>query len=180
MTNAPQLDLSYLGNGSIPGVSARLGAALAEAAGVCLESQGHAQGAELRARGDVDRAYEVVWPLVTIQSLRSWGDDREATEDGASGVAVMLVELETPYSAIRRSRTGTGFDYWLGDPSDVTLQRKARMEVSGVRRGDRRRVRARVREKLNQTKASDAEYGDLPAYVIVVEFGTPLAEVRIR
>lgn len=180
MANGDQLDLNHLGRSSIPGVSPRLGAVLAEAAGVRLESQGHAQGAELRVRGDVNRAYRVVWPAITDHSRRSWGDDQEATEYGASGIAILLVELETPYSVIERSIKMTGFDYWLGDASDVTFQRKARMEVSGIRQGDRRLVRARGSEKLNQTKASDAEYGDLPAYVIVVEFGVPLAEVRIR
>ena len=121
MASRDQLDLNHLGLGSIPGVSPRLGAALAEAAGVCLESQGHAQGAELRVSGDVDSAYRVVWPLITDQSRRSWEDVQEATEDGASGIAILLVELETPYSVIRRSRKGTGFDYWLGDASDVTV-----------------------------------------------------------
>ena len=180
MASRGQLDLNHLGRNSSHGVSEKRGQAFAEAAGVCLESQGHVQGAELRVRGDVSRAYQVVWPTITDQSRRSWEDIQEATEDGASGIAILLVELETPYSVIRRSRKGTGFDYWLGDDSDVTFQRKARMEVSGIRQGDSRLVRARVREKLNQTKASDAQYGNLPAYVIVVEFGTPLAEVRIR
>ncbi len=180
MTSRYQLDLNHLGHSSSHGVSEKRGQAFAEAAGVCLESQGHAQGAEFRVGGDVSRAYQVVWPTITDRSQRSWEDNQEATEDGASGIAILLVDLETPYSVIRRSRKGTGFDYWLGDASDVTFQRKARMEVSGILRGDRRRVNDRVREKLNQTKASDAEYGNLPAYVIVVEFGTPLAEVHKR
>ena len=153
---------------------------LAEGAGICLESQGHPQGVEIQASGHISNGYSVEWQPITEQARRSWGDDQEATEYGASGIAILLIERETPYSVIERSTKMTGFDYWLGDASDVTFQRKARMEVSGIRRGDRRLVMARVREKLNQTKASDAEYGDLPAYVIVVEFGTPLAEVQIR
>ena len=180
MTSGAQFDLNYLGSGSIPGVSARRGAAFAEAAGVCLESQGHAPGVEIRARGRIAGSYSVDWPPITDDSRSSWNDDQEATEDGAMGVAILLMKRESKYSAIKRSRKGTGIDYWLGDDSDVPFQRKARMEVSGIRRGNSREISARVKQKLNQTKASDSDYGNLPAYVIVVEFGTPLAEVRIR
>ena len=180
MASRDQLDLNHLGLGSIPGVSPRLGAALAEAAGVCLESQGHAQGAELRVSGDVSRAYQVVWHPSTIQALRSWNDDQEATEYGASGIAILLIERETPYSVVERSQKGTGVDYWLGDAADPKYRFTARMEVSGIRSGDSGAVRARIQEKSRQTERADSERGDLPVYIVVVEFGTPLAEVRIR
>jgi hypothetical protein len=68
-----------------------------------------------------------------------------------------------------------GFDYWMGDESAIPFQSKARLEISGIRRGDDSDIKARVRQKLKQTNQSD---GLLPAYVIVVEFGSPLAEVR--
>ena len=71
MTGEARLNLNDLGSGSIPGVSARLGAALAEAAGVCLESQGHAQGVELRVSGHVDGVYSVEWPPISGQSRRA-------------------------------------------------------------------------------------------------------------
>ena len=92
----------------------------------------------------------------------------------------MLIERETGYSVIQRSDKGSGVDYWLGDASDPKYRFSARLEVSGIRSGDSGRVRARIGRKLNQTKASDSTYGNLPAYVVVVEFGTPLAEVRKR
>lgn len=180
MTSGAQFDLNYLGSGSIRYVPPSYGANLAEAAGVCLESQGHAQGVEIQVRGHIVGDYSVEWPTITEEHRRFRNDESETTEDGASGVAILLVELETPYSVIRRSRKSTGIDYWLGDASDVTFQRKARMEVSGIRQGNSRVIRARVNQKLNQTKASDDLYGNLPAYVIIVEFGTPLAEVSIR
>lgn len=88
----------------------------------------------------------------------------------------MLIEKETGYKVIERSRRCTGFDYWLGDETDELLQHKGRLEVSGIRRGENRDVQARVRQKLKQTDRSDDL--KLPAYVIVVEFGEPLAEVR--
>lgn len=180
MTGEARLNLNDLGSGSIPGVSARFGAALAEAAGVCLDSQKHAQGVELRVSGYVSGWYSVEWPQVGRQSRRAWNDPDEATEYGAAGVAILLIERETGYSVIQRSDKGSGVDYWLGDASDPKYRFSARLEVSGIRSGDSGRVRARIGRKLNQTKASDSAYGNLPAYVVVVEFGTPLAEVRKR
>ena len=88
----------------------------------------------------------------------------------------MLAEQELGYAVIECSRRGTGFDYWLGAASAGTFQRKARLEVSGIRQGNDRVVRTRVWQKLQQTDRSDAV--QLPAYVIVVEFGRPLAEVQ--
>ena len=49
------------------------------------------------------------------------------------------------------------------------------LEISGIREGNDQQVKARVQQKLKQTDRSD---GALPAYVIVVEFGEPLAEVQ--
>ena len=111
MKGEARLNLNDLGSASIPGVSARLGAALAEAAGVCLESQGHAQGVELRVSGYVSGVYSVDWHPISDRSRRAWNDPDEATEYGAAGVAVLLIERETGYSVIQRSDKGTGVDY---------------------------------------------------------------------
>ncbi|MEG3845987.1 hypothetical protein QT971_01810 [Microcoleus sp. herbarium19] len=78
------------------------------------------------------------------------------------------------FTVIERSRKGTGFDYWLGiQDSTATLpfQRMARLEVSGIRQGNRSQINARVKQKIEQTRASDAQ--GLPAYIIVVEFARP-------
>ena len=171
------LNLNDLGNGAIPGISGRLGAAMAEAGGVCLESQGHAQGVRLSVRGLRNGAYSLDWPPIDDQSRRSWNDPDEATEYGAAGIAAMLAKREIGYTVIKRSAKGTGFDYWLGDESDVlTFESKAILEVSGIRKGNDGAIRARVWQKLHQTDISD-QLG-LPAYVIVVEFGSPVAEVQ--
>ena len=170
------LDLSSLANGSIPGISAAVGSSLAEAAGVCLESQGHSSGTQLTITGYGNGRYTLTWPCITDQSRRAWGDYEVATENGAAGVAAMVAEKVIGYAIIERSRKGTGFDYWLGDRMDtLPIERKARLEVSGIRRGATSTVMRRVRQKLGQTDRSENTL--LPAYVIVVEFGTPLAEV---
>jgi hypothetical protein len=169
------LDLNDLGHG-LPAITPNFGMALAEAAGVCLESQNHAQGVKLRIRGYSNKSHPLAWPNVTEQTRRCWNDQEVATEHGAVGIAVLLAQKEIGYTVIERSRRGTGFDYWMGEKS-IPFQNKARLEISGIRNGNDQEVKARIRQKLNQTDRSD---GSLPTYVIVVEFGCPLAEVQER
>ncbi len=168
------LNLNDLGDG-LPAITPAFGMVLAEAGGICLESQGHSQGDLLQVNGDCHNRYALAWPPVTEQAKRCWNDHQVATEHGAVGLAVLLVKKEIGYEVIERSRKGTGFDYWMGDDSEVPFQNKARLEISGIRCGEKRDVRARVNQKLKQTNPSD---GLLPAYVVIIEFGSPLAEVR--
>ena len=170
------LDLNDLGTGAVPAITSALGNMLAEAVGVCMESQGQTQGVSLMVRGYVNRRHAVVWPPITTQALRAWNDDAYATEHGAVGISVLLADRELDYTVIEASRRGTGIDYWLGHESDETFQHKSRLEVAGLRRAGDYAVKAKVSEKLRQTDPSDDTM--LPAYVIVVEFGRPLAEVR--
>ena len=149
--------------------------ALAEAGGVCLESQGHVMGVQLRVSGYANNIYRLEWPPITDQISRTWNDLPEATEDGAMGIAVLLAKRETGHAVLERSRKGTGFDYWMGDESTEPFQDKARLEISGILNGNDYEVRKRVRQKLKQTSRSN---GLLPAYVIVVEFGKPLAQIQ--
>ena len=175
------LDLRDLDSGNIRSITPALGAMLAEAAGVCLESQGHAVGVQLlvrRGSGSPTYTLALAWPTITEQAVRAWNDDEYATEHGAVAIAVLLVSREFGYTPIEASRRGTGHDYWLGDASDEPFQRKGRLEVSGIRRGDDRAIRARVQQKLRQTGRSDDSL--LPAYVIVVEFSRPVAEARAK
>jgi len=84
----------------------------------------------------------------------------------------------TPGSYILSSRKSGGFDYWLGERGDPLFQKKARLEVSGILSGKRSDIRARIKQKREQTTASD--HLSLPAYIIVVEFSTPTAQVETK
>ncbi len=169
------LDLNELGDG-LPAITPNFGKALAEVAGVCLESQGHAQLTLMTISGHITMKLSLAWPGVTDQARRTWCDSEEATEYGATGVAVLLARQELGYLAIERSPKGTGIDYWLGDESSaLSFERKAKLEISGIRRGSSGDVRARVRQKIERAYSSD---DSLPVFVVVVEFGTPLAEVQ--
>src|SRR5438105_9337121 len=99
---------------------------------------------------------------------RYWNDLEEATEQGAYGLAILLVRALIGYTVIERACKGTGFDWWLGN-DDNSLQRMARLEVSGILQGEAWRVRSRVAAKVVQTERSNSS--GLAAYVVVVEFG---------
>lgn len=88
---------------------------------------------------------------------------QEATQYGAYALALLLMRALTGYTVIERARKGTGFDWWLGN-DDNLFQRKARLEVSGILHGTKRRLNARVRARLRQTRQSDEL--EIPAYVV--------------
>ena len=109
---------------------------------------------------------------------RCYNDEESTTELGAYAVAFLLVLDLTDYTVIKRSRRGTGFDYWLGtgdDSETFPFQNKERLEVSGIRSGDNSRIKARVNDKLKQVEPSNPT--TLPALIVIVEFSAPLSEV---
>ncbi len=177
------LDLNDLGKG-LPAITPSWGAAMAEAAAVCLSSEGHAPGVYLSTQGTPAQNYVLTWGPTPNpgQANLSWADTQEATEYGATALAVLLARAETGHTVVQRSRKGTGIDYWMGEENDgPPFQHKARLEISGIlhalgdQRAVRRAVAARVSQKVQQVWRS----GTLPpAHVVVVEFGTPLAEMQ--
>ena len=157
------------------------GGRLAECASVCLEERAHAETSTLTLGGMPKLRKMTLKRLsVTEQMKAGYDDPEEATEDGACGVAILLAKHMTGLEVVRRNRKGKGYDYCLGNPAPLDFS--ARLKVSGIRHGTDTQVRTRVREKREQTKQSDEEQGDLPAYAIVVEFGQPrvVVDVRIR
>jgi hypothetical protein len=169
------MDLSALHAG-FPGITPAWGESLAQAASVSLESQGHSAPTDCAVDGSISALLALSWPTTSEQMRRTWNDLDEAVEHGAYGMAALLVAAHTDLEVVERSRKGTGFDYWLGPKGDdsALFQKTARLEVSGIGRGNESAVRARVKTKMEQTTVSD---GVLPAYVVVVEFGSPRARV---
>lgn len=151
---------------------------LAQAAVVCLDHEGHASGVELIVESAEKRKFSLLWSeSVSEAARRFWNDLGEATHQGAYAAAILLVRSLTGLTVLERSRKGTGFDWWLGN-DDNLFQKKARLEVSGILRGSRKRINSRVQARLRQTGRSD-NLG-LTAYVVVVEFGNPRAKVMQR
>jgi hypothetical protein len=161
-----------------PGWSVTFGMACADAAAVCLDNRGHPQPVIFQVEGIQACTIEVDWDPVDDTMRRFNADQEVATEYGAYGVAALIMPYLTNLTVIERSVKGKGFgfDFWLGanDGSDGLLQRKARLEVSGIRQGTTAMLQSRVNMKLNQITPSDAI---APGYVVVVEFGNPKARV---
>jgi len=169
------LDLASIRNG-IPALTPVLGGALAEAAAVCLASRGHDEicNVEVRWQSHMRRCTLLRF-LVTESMRRAYRDMQEATELGASAIAILVIRELTEYTAVERSVKGTGFDYWLGvqaaaNSNSEPLEHKARLEVSGILHGNQELVELRVREKVRQTRRTAGGY---PAFIVVVEFGLP-------
>lgn len=163
----------------IPALTPEIGAFMAQACAVCLDDQAHSSGVELMVlQEDSRRTFALLWENdVTDDTRRAWGDLEFTTEQAAYGIAILLVIELTEFTAIERSRKGPGFDYWLGkknqDVDALPFEDKARLEVSGIRKGDEKAVKARVKRKVKQTNPSD-DY-NIPAIIVVVEFGRPLS-----
>ena len=150
---------------------------MAEAASVCFEDQGHESGVSMKVRGSYDSAFPVEWDETTDAMRRTWADPEFTTEQGAYGSAILVVEQLAGLRVVERSRKRTGFDWWLGEREDDLFQQKARLEVSGIRRG-KDKINARVNQKKKQTKQSDST--KLDALVVVVEFSEPVSHVERR
>jgi hypothetical protein len=171
------LNLQHLNQG-LPAITPAFGSAIAEAGAICLTDEAHVPGAILEIEGEFSTRFQLDWHPVTEQTRRCWNDEEYTTEQAAYGIAFLLILQLTNLTVIERSRKGTGFDYWLGSQDSSSMlpfQRMARLEVSRIRKGSRGQINARVKQKTEQTGASDAE--GLPAYIIVVEFSRPISIV---
>lgn len=161
----------------LPTLTRAWGSFLYEAGYYCLETQGHKSGIKLIVKGKEKEVYSIFWKgQITPKIQYSWRDQEEAVVYGASCIAILLAIKKTSYSTVERSIKGTGFDYWLGDMNNIgalPFQRKARLEISGIKKGNDNLVNRRVNIKLQQTNRSDKT--GFPAYIIVVEFSTPMS-----
>lgn len=180
MSQIQVLNLQSLNQG-LPAITPAFGAAIAEAGAICLTDEAHEPGVILEVEGEFSTRFQLNWQPATEQARRCWNDEEYTTEQAAYGIAFLLILQLTDLTVIERSRKGTGFDYWLGNQnSTATLpfQRMARLEVSGIRKGNRGQINARVKQKTEQTRASDAE--GLPAYIIVVEFSRLISVISAK
>jgi hypothetical protein len=171
------LDLNRLKMG-MTALTAASGTRLAEAASVCLEEQGHDLNPSLIVTGTGAGTWAMARLAVDATMRACYDDPDEATEEGACAIAILLAEAITGFQVVRRSRKRTGYDYCLGTRDSLDFS--ARLEVSGIREGTDSMVKARSKQKREQTRQSDSTQGDLPAYAVIVEFSKPQAVVDER
>jgi hypothetical protein len=144
---------------------------------VTLEDE-HPERVVLPIDGIQPSALELQWNAIDDTIRRFNADQEVATEYGAYGIAALIMPRLTNLTIIERSVKGKGFgfDFWLGsiDNPDTLFQRKARLEVSGIRKGSETLIQSRVNMKLRQISPSDTV---APGYIAVIEFGTPQAQI---
>lgn len=169
-----ELDIREIKEG-LPGITKIAAGQLYEACMVCLHRSGHPQRVIMPLKGDNEKEYEILWEdYFDDQIDRTYKDQEYTTEHGAVCISVMLAIHETDYTIIERSRKGTGVDYWLGYNDDIPFKKSARLEVSGVFTGGENPLETRFKKKIKQTNQSDST--QLPAYVSIVEFSSPIAK----
>ena len=173
----PKLSLTRLADG-LPCLTKAQGRHLAEAATVCIENRRHPATKTLDVVGDLQAVFLLNRPRMTDQMARSFADLIEATELGATAIAICVVQELTVYQAVWRSAVGTGVDYWLAEKTSDDMRLSARLECSGTLDGGERERKRRVREKLKQTEPSDAT--GIKAFVVVVDFRDLAAQVAIK
>ncbi|MBM4328012.1 MAG: hypothetical protein FJ118_12715 [Deltaproteobacteria bacterium] len=172
----PILLLHSLGEGH-PGITTAIAAYCSEAASLCLEDQGHLPGVKMEVAGAHTLSCVLQWETGDARKVVSWDKD-DATECGASVIAILVVDHLTGLKVIERAQKGDRVDYWLGkadNDDEPPFLREGRLEVSGIRRGDESIVRNRVRSKVQRLKLSSS---NIKAFVVVVEFGTPMSQVQ--
>ena len=171
------IDITRIKEG-LPGVSPVSAAHLYESFMVCMNHHAHPDNIALDIEGQQESA-TLKWENTCDEMiLRTYADMQYATEHGAVCLAIMLTVAYTPYTVIERSRKGTGFDYWLGERNSELFQKKARLEVSGILKGDDATMTNRFNAKVVQTEQSDDT--KLPAYISIVEFSKPKAIYKTK
>jgi len=139
------------------GLTASGGAYFAEAASYCLHVQSHPNPVRLSLSGDLSGTATLEWANITEAHRRTHADLQDAAEFGACAIGIIIAVKLTGLSGVERSVKGTGIDFWLVQDSDEhgIFQRSARLEASGILKGGENTIRARVNQKLAQTKPSD-------------------------
>lgn len=176
-----KLDLDILKTG-VPVISKKIGAFLAEAAAICLHMNGYKSGVKLKLEGEVTETLVIEWnDKITEDVLNSWNDPKEATEFGATALAILLLLQYTDFTYFIRAFQGTGIDYWLGKGKYTgeglpTGDRKGRLEISGILKQSKgNTINMRINRKKKQSKQTDDT--ELPVYIVVVEFSQPKAKI---
>lgn len=112
---------------------------------------------------------EVEWEAPDDAIVGAWANEIDATEAGAYCCAIAGLECARGLFAVRRAETGTGADYYVGEPGsgEDDLEDCLRLEVSGLSAGTDAAVQYRLTAKVEQARAGNSA---LPAIAAVVGF----------
>lgn len=158
---------------------------------VALQEAGHDKETSCKVVDQEEFKYVLLlqWDrLDTPKGNLTFRNRKRLAEWAAEGIAFLLVDKLTPYTVVEQAETldAPGIDYYLGEKDSINCDsvddfppHHARLEVSGIMQANTgNSFRRRVKEKIEQTMQSDEE--GTPAYVVVIEFHTPLANFTKR
>ncbi len=169
-----KLNLDILKNG-LPGFSKTVGSFLAEAALVCLELNKHSTGVSLEISGDFEETFHVSWTGTITSSVKEgWKDVKEATEYGASALAILLIKELTPFQYFERMNQDEIGDYLIKTSKEA--KDFSFIEISGIwKKSPKNSVNNRIRLKMKQIQKK-ATY-KLELFTIVIEFSEPEGKI---
>ncbi len=139
---------------------------------------GHEPGTHLKVEGDFQAEFLLEWTQeIGDLEISSWKDLKEATEYGATALALLLMRELPGFDIFKRQDQNQVSDFEARKeiiPGKAPL--RAKLEVSGIlKETPSNMVTARVSVKeRNIKKRSNL---NLPVYIVVVEFGQPKAKL---
>ena len=151
------------------GLSQSVAGSYAEAATVCFDRH-HQTAVELEIKDNNAIVTTLVnWPKVSDQTKAVWNNNIDATEAGASAIALAAVEQTRGLVAVSRAETATGADYYIDKPGAqiIDLETSYRLEISGTDASDHRQLGYRLTSKIKQSQNGKS---NLPAIACVVGF----------
>lgn len=171
------LDLTVL-HLDAPGVTPHQAGVMEEQAEVCLSYHKHAPGVLCSVQSERTGSKVPISWTTSEDQLRlqaAHGDLQEATEGGATGVAIAYMKYAHDLVVTGRSpKDGNGFDYFMAPKGAASIFRSkptARLEVSGVLSNDSAECRSRLKQKIAQVKKNLP--AGLDAFAVVVGFKHP-------
>ncbi len=189
MSNLRVIDIEQLRNG-VGCLDVDHCSATCRAARVALSEAGHPDSVKCEVEDQEKPLFTVILQWKVSKS-HSWKQCQRLGEWAAEGIAFLMVEEFTPYTVVDQAEVdtrpggGPGIDYYLGSKEDLDRNNEddfpehlARLEVSGILASSSSSLNARVNKKIKQSKKSDHE--GTPAYIIVVEFKSPVVNFTQR
>lgn len=193
MSNLRVVDIEQIRNG-VGCLDVEHCSATCRAAQVALNEAGHPVLVKCEVKDQENALFTVVLQWQELKErlpIPSWRQRQRLGEWAAEGIAFMMVEEFTPYTVVDQAEVdtrpggGPGIDYYLGSKEDPDCENEddfpehlARLEVSGILSTSSSSLNSRVNEKIEQSKKSDSD--GTPAYIIVVEFKTPVVNFTQR
>jgi hypothetical protein len=148
---------------------------------ICFDQNRHYSGIEMDVyHNQTCDIFTINWQGEVTEKLRKMHRDQNKLVDfGACAIALLLVPEITKFKVTEQSAIGTTIDYYLTpqiEDDTLIFNHAARLEVSGIlKENEKNTIDKRVKDKIKRLKPHPA--GELPTFIIVVEFSKPCTKM---